>query len=190
MEEPLFYKIIRPVGKVVFDFIYKPNYKNLENIPKTGKIILAGNHTNFKDCLLLIASTKRVIHFMGKHTLFKGIKGYLFKMMAVIPVNRTIKDKACLDSAREVLNNEQVIGIFPEGTINKTKDIIIPFKMGAIKLAFDTDSYIVPFTIKGKYKRKKTTINFGTPYQITSNDLDFELKKLEEIIKEKLRNGE
>ena len=86
-----------------------------------------------------------------------------------------------------VLNEEGVIGIFPEGPINRKKeDLILPFKIGAVKLAFDTDSYIVPFSIKGEYKAFKSgpTIIFGTPYNIGGNDLDIEKEKLENIVRE------
>ena len=69
----------------------------------------------------------------------------------------------------------------------------MPFKMGAIKLAFDTDSYILPFSITGKYKmfKKGPTIEFGAPYVISGNDLDVEKDKLEQIVIELLqKNGE
>ena len=49
--------------------------------------------------------------------------------MGIIPVNRKIHDKNALNSAIDILNENKVIGIFPEGTINKTKDIfLLPFK--------------------------------------------------------------
>jgi len=43
-------------------------------IPSKGKIILAGNHTNNFDSVLLLATTKRQIHFLAKDELTKGIK--------------------------------------------------------------------------------------------------------------------
>ncbi len=185
MKEPILYKILRPVIKFLVRILYNPTYIGLENIPKSGKVILAGNHTYSLDCGILISSTNRCVHFLGKHTLFKGFKKYFFRNMAVIPVNRNIKDSKCMEEARKVLENDQVIGIFPEGTINRKKEtIILPFKMGALKLALDTDSYIVPFSIKGKYEpfKKGPTIMFGTPYQLEGNDLDLEKAKLEEIV--------
>ena len=186
--EPLFYKYFaRYVVKIYTKIVYNPTYIGLKNIPKEGRVILAGNHTNNFDCIVLMSSTKRCIHFLGKHTLFKGPKKLLFENMGVIPVNRNIKDSNCLKEARKVLNDDGVIGIFPEGTINRKKeDLILPFKMGAIKLAFDTDSYIVPFSIQGEYKafKKGPTIMFGTPYNISGNDLDIEKEKLENIVRE------
>lgn len=122
--EPLFYKYFaRYVVKFYTKIVYNPTYIGLENIPKEGRVILAGNHTNNFDCIVLMSSTKRCIHFLGKHTLFKGPKKLLFENMGVIPVNRNIKDSNCLKEARKVLNDDGVIGIFPEGTINRKKKI-------------------------------------------------------------------
>ena len=45
MKEPILYKILRPVIKFLVRILYNPTYIGLENIPKSGKVILAGNHT-------------------------------------------------------------------------------------------------------------------------------------------------
>jgi 1-acyl-sn-glycerol-3-phosphate acyltransferase len=78
------------------------------------------------------------------------------------------------------LNNNLIVGIFPEGTINKTKDIIMPFKYGAVKMAFETKKMIVPFSITNKYKflKKSVVITYGKPYYIKSDDLEKENKIL------------
>ena len=104
--------------------------------------------------------------------------------MGIIPVNRKIKNPEAVKIAVARLKLNQVIGIFPEGTINKTKDIIMPFKMGAVKIAKESDAYIVPFAIKGKYKvfGKSLSISFAKPYKIKSEDLVLENKKLEKKV--------
>ena len=87
------------------------------------------------------------------------------------------------------------MGIFPEGTVNKTKDIILPFKYGAVKMARDSGALILPFSITGKYTflKKGVRITFGKPYKVVE-DLEVENKKLEnnviELIKEGNKNGE
>ena len=68
----LLYKILRPIITFLFKMLYRPKILGNENIPKTGRIILAGNHTNNLDCAMLISSTKRNIHFLAKAELFKG----------------------------------------------------------------------------------------------------------------------
>ncbi len=191
MKEPILYRIVRPIIKILFNFIFKPTYIGLENIPKEGKCILVGNHTSNLDCLLLISSTKRTIHFLAKDSLIKGFKKIVFQNMGIIPVNRKIHDKNALNSAIDILNENKVIGIFPEGTINKTDDIIMPFKIGAVKMASTTNSTLVPFTIKNKYKvfKKSVILEFYKPYKINTKnrDLTAENKHLMNIISNELR---
>ena len=115
----IFYKGVRPILKV-FISLYKPTYIGLENIPKHGAFILAGNHTSYLDPILVASTTKECVHFFAKDSLYKGIKKPLFKALGIIPVDRTKKDKNALSLGIKYLNNNSVIGIFPEGTINKT----------------------------------------------------------------------
>ena len=57
----------------------------------------------------------------------KGIKKLLFSNLGLIPVNRKIKDHNVLEHAYNYLNNDKVIGIFPEGTFGKGK-ILYPVR--------------------------------------------------------------
>ena len=175
MKEPILYRIVRPIIKILFNFIFKPTYIGLENIPKECKCILVGNHTSNLDCLLLISSTKRTIHFLAKDSLIKGFKKIFFQNMGIIPVNRKIHDKNALNSAIDILNENKVIGIFPEGTINKTKDIfLLPFKFGTVSMAKKTNATIVPFGLTGNYKfrSKNLTIRYGTPFKVGDMSLE------------------
>lgn len=188
MKEPLLYKFFRPILTFLFRLVYWPTYKGLEYIPKEGRAVLGGNHTCFLDCILLMSCTKRVIHFLAKDSLAKGPHGLIFKKMGIIPVNRSIHDKDALRNAKITLTEEKVIGIFPEGTINLTKDTVMPFKIGCVKMAHDTDSFVVPFVITGKYRifRKSITLEFLEPYKITNDNLTEENNKLMSIISSKL----
>lgn len=109
---------------------------------------------------------------------------WFFKGMGIIPVDRKNKNPLALKEAINNLNNNNVIGIFPEGTTNKTKNIIMPFKYGAVKMAKEANAYIVPFSITGEYKFfGKLKITFGKPYKV-SNDLE----KENNILMEKVTN--
>lgn len=178
----LLYKILRPIITILFKLLYRPKIIGRENIKKSGRLILAGNHTNNLDSALLISSTKRNIHFLAKIELFKGIKKILFANMGLIPVNRKTKDHNALESAYNYLNNDKLIGIFPEGTIGKNE--ILPFKIGAVKMAAETNCEIVPFAITGEYKlfSNNLKIVFGKPIKIKNNDLDKEIEKLRNIV--------
>ena len=192
MKEPFFYRFIaRPVVRVFIKLWFHPTVVGLENIPRTGRIVLAGNHTNDMDSVMMVGIVPfRVLHFLAKDSLLKGTKKLIFKGMGIIPVNRAIHDKNALDSAINALEEDKSIAIFPEGTINRTDDIIMPFKIGAVKMASETNTPIVPFVITGKYKfgTKNLRIEFLSPIKVTKKeDLTKDNEKLEKIISDKLQ---
>ena len=108
--------------------------------------------------------------------------------MGLIPVNRREKSHHSLVLAEEYLKDEHVIGIFPEGTFNRTKELVMPFKIGAVKMAYDTNTPIIPFTITGDYRlfSRNLQIEFLDPIYIKDADLDKENSNLRNIIKKKL----
>lgn len=192
MKRPFLYIIIRPILALWFLVFYKPTIVNKEVIPKKGKVILAGTHTNGLDFISVGMGTKRVVRFLAKDELANGPFGFLFKACGIIPVNRRIKDKTVVPSAIKALEEGNVVGIFPEGTINKTNDLIMPFKKGTVKIAIESNSPIVPFAITGKYTlfKKSVKITFGDLYYPKTKDIEKENKILEaKVIDLIKRNG-
>ncbi len=190
MREPIFYRFIaRPLIALPIKFFLHPKVIGYENIPKDGRCIIAGNHTNNLDSVTIAAISKRVVHFLAKDSLMKGWKKPIFKGMGIIPVNRSIHDKNALNNAIITLNEEKLIGIFPESTINRTKDIIMPFKIGAVKMAAETGAPIIPLVITGKYKlfSKDLCFEFLKPIKVTNKkDLTKDNEKLMNLISKKL----
>ncbi len=192
MNEPKAYLKHRNKLDWLFRKLFRPTIIGAENIPAEGRIILAGNHTHFMDCITVAASTKRVIHFLGKSELLEAPWKPFFEPFGLIPVHRGQKDKAALSSAIEVLMDDKVIGIFPEGKVklkSEAQYTVTPFKFGAVKMAYTTDSKIVPFSITGKYKmfRKSIKIQFFEPIAI-SDDLEAENEKLTNIVAHGITN--
>ena len=190
MREPFFYRFIaKPLIIIYIRVLLRPKIIGIDNIPKKGRVILAGNHTNILDSVMLAAINKRVVHFLAKDSLLKGWKKIIFSGMGIIPVNRSIHDKDALNNAIEYLNNDKMIGIFPEGTINRTKDTIIPFKYGAVKMASEANAPIIPFVITGNYRlfKNKLKVEFLEPMRIPKEeDLTTYNQNLMNIISEKL----
>ena len=181
------YRFFRPIIKfLVFVFI-RPKFVGLENIKKDESIVLAGNHTNILDCFLLISATKRSVHFLAKNELWKGPKKIIFANMGLIPVNRKTKNHKSLEKAEDYLNKGAVIGIFPEGTTEKGRGLL-PFKIGAVKMAKDTNTKIIPFVITGKYRlfSKNLKIRFDKEFIVKDKDLDKENKRLRNRIRKML----
>ena len=166
-----FFKII--LGPI-YKFWYNPKIIGKENIPLEGRIIVCGNHLHIMDQCALIVSTKRMIHYLAKKEYFDGKFAWFFKMSGCIPVNRQVKDNNAKNAALELLNQDCAIGLFPEGTRNRTNKKLLPFKYGAVSMAIKTDSYIVPFGISGTYKfrSKDLIVRIGKPFKVT--DMSYE----------------
>ena len=178
------YKFFKPILGPIFKMYYKPTIINAEAIPKEGPILIVGNHKHLFDQCLAIIATKRVIHYMAKKEYWDSPKTrWFFNMVGCIPVNRQIHDSNAKEAAIEVLKNGGAIGLFPEGTRNKTKEFLLPFKFGAVSMAQKTNATLVLFGIAGDYIKggKNLVITFGEPFKVAKED------SLEEA-NEKLRN--
>ena len=182
------YKLMRPFVTIKFKNKYHPVVFGKKNIPESGGIVVCGNHRHVDYQYDFMIATKRVIHMLAKDEYFKGKKEWFYRAAGCIPVDRSIHDENAKSEAVSVLENGEVIGIFPEDTVNRTDKIILPFKYGAVSFAKKTNSYIVPFTITGKYKlfRKSIKITYEKPYKV-NGDLEIENEKLMNIISNMLQ---
>lgn len=117
------YKLYRFAAAVVKPFLkifYRVKYYGLENVPKTGKIIIASNHISMLDPPAVGAGLGREVHFMGKAELFENrFFGGLIKRLGCFPVNRGAGDGEAVNLASVVLERDMALGIFPEGTRSK-----------------------------------------------------------------------
>lgn len=186
-KDTTFYKIVKPLVWFIIKIFIHPQVSGLENIPKEGRILFAGNHTKWLDPVMLVGVQRRQIHFLAKEELFHGITKFIVKGMGCVSVNRKIHDKNALQGAIDYLNSDLCVGIFPEGTINRTKDTIMPFKIGAVKSCLEANAPLVPFVITGKYRvfGKSIKVEFLKPIEI-KDDLEKENERLMKIIKDNI----
>lgn len=184
MNDPKLYRIVRPVLAFFFRLIYRPTTVGAENIPKEGKIVLAGNHTHLLNCFSVGFSTKRCVRFIAKAELMKGIGKYIFPGLGIIPLDRSTNGKEAISAAEKCLEEGNVVAIFPEGTVNRTDKPMMPFKGGAVKIAADTGCDIVPFAITGQYKpfKKGLKITFLPKITVEKGSLKATNKLLEETV--------
>ena len=180
------YRILRTLFKWPFMFYYNPKIINKEYIPKDGTILIVGNHKHVMDQFPVIFSTKRVVRYMAKKEYFEGRNAWFFRLVGCIRVDRTIKDETAKSEAMDVLKDGGALGLFPEGTRNKTNEFLLPFKFGAVSMAKKNDAYLVPFGITGDYKfrSKNLVITFGKPFKVT----DLELEEANELLRETIGN--
>ena len=179
-----FYKSIKKLLTMPMKLVFNAKVTGLENLPDKP-YILAGNHKNMFDVVILITNIDDEIHFMAKKELFKlKILRSIFSKMGSFPVDRNNVDIKAIKESFRILKSGEVLGIFPEGTRNKTDNILLPFKEGVSSIASKTKVPIVPFGIGGEFKRNKLRLNIGEP--IDKNKIEKEKQKeyLEEKVKE------
>ncbi len=190
----IFYKIFSPIVSFLFYIIFLPKIKGRENIPKKNGAVLAGNHLTNLDCFIVISSTGRCIHFLAKAELFKlSFFNWFFRNSGLIPVYRNGKDKNALETAIACLKNGALVGVFPEGRLNKkSRDTLLPFKIGAVKMAKETGCPVIPFTIKGRYIPFAHSIEiiFQEPYYVSEKNLEDANKILERKVCSQLNERE
>lgn len=170
------YNFFKFVLGPVFLLFYRPKFINKDLIPRDGPIIMCGNHRHLLDQCLPILATKRMLHYFAKKEYFDGKMAWFFKVTGCISVNRQNKEEAheSLQKGIQLLKDGYAIGIFPEGTRNRTKEILLPFKFGAVKMADEAKATIVPFAITGKYRiwRNNLKIIFGQPFKTENMSLE------------------
>ena len=165
-----------------------------ENLIKEGRVILACNHMTFWDPVLLIAHIKRKISFVGKKEIFKNkFARWIFKKLGVIEIDRENIDLTSIKAIMKILKEDKVLGIFPEGTRNRTSEELLPFKEGTTMFAERTDSPIIPIIIEKRPKLfRRNKIIIGEPLRMekgkaenTEKLRNIMLEMKEEAVKEK-----
>ena len=173
--DDFFYRLMQPIFTFIFKTIFNPQLINKEYIPEDGKCVIAGNHKHVLDPILVDVCTKRVVHTLAKKDLHDGPFGWFFRAAGTIPVDlHEGHNKAALDSAIDYLNQDYLINVSPEGKRNFTKEILLPFKYGAVVMAKRTGCKIVPYSITGDYKfrSKNLRIYFGEPLDVSEMEVE------------------
>lgn len=136
-----------------------------ENVlPKGTGFIVCANHYSALDPVLLGVMFPGRIRPMAKAELFKKwyLKLLLGTLLGGYPVKRGEVDMKSIKTSLQYLKENKVIGIFAEGTRNKTENVIA--EPGVAMLAIKAKVPVIPVSIKGQYKAfGKILIKVGKP---------------------------
>lgn len=179
-----FYPIIKCIVAFFYKILYFYQVKHEETLPKDKPYILCPNHIQYKDPILILISSKKLIYFMAKQELFNN--KFLAKVLpwfGVFPVKRGVESKTAVKHAKKLLKQGKQIGIFLEGTRSKDGKLLTP-KAGAIMLATQCNAPIVPVSISCKNEKvprlfRKITVHYGK--QISKEELGIKEGKRSEI---------
>ncbi|MFH5207446.1 lysophospholipid acyltransferase family protein [Antrihabitans sp. NCIMB 15449] len=149
------YVFIGPLLRIVG----RPTIEGAEHIPKTGPVILAGNHLTVADSFFLVLLVRRRITFVAKDEYFTapGIKGrmqrWFFSSAGQVPIDRSGADAAqsALNTAVSILQRGGVWAIYPEGT-RSPDGRLYKGKTGVIRVALETGAHVLPVVTSGSEK--------------------------------------
>jgi 1-acyl-sn-glycerol-3-phosphate acyltransferase len=173
---------------------FKIQFHGVDNIPREGACIITPNHITYADPIWITIPMPRRIYYMAWHKPFGiPVLGLLMRMFGAFPVNLDVAaDASAQREAIELLRKGRALVMFPEGGRTKSGKLM-PFKMGAFRLALSNGIPIVPVTIKGAEtiwpvgrmfpRPGKLTITYHPPIRV--EQIEEEASRLE--LKEKAR---
>jgi len=133
--------------------IYRLEKSGLENIPETGSAVLVCNHVSYVDALVISAACPRPVRFVMDQQIFKiPILNFIFRTGRAIPITSASENpeilKRAYDEIAKALEDGDLVGIFPEGTITYDGDLK-PFRPGVKRIIERTPVPVVPLALRG-----------------------------------------
>ncbi|NCV07845.1 MAG: 1-acyl-sn-glycerol-3-phosphate acyltransferase [Actinobacteria bacterium] len=120
----LTFKICTKIAIPILNLVGKKSWRGAENIPQTGRVIVASNHVSYLDVLFLthfLFRSGRAPRYIGKEGVFKvPVIGKILLAAGQVPVAREGKDAAkALEHALKLLESGHCLGVYPEGTLTR-----------------------------------------------------------------------
>lgn len=173
------YSIIRLLLRLVLSVIFRWDIKGKDNIPLSGPVIIASNHLSNWDPPLIGCAIHRPLRFMAKEELFKiGALGWLITKLGAFPVRRGVADRTAIRMALNLLENGEVLGVFPEGTRSKTGELGTA-EPGVAMLALKSGATVIPAAITGTNRvfsegqlLPRFKLRFGKPIVVQKGKAD------------------
>jgi len=141
---------------VGFARIYPRLYvRSPQQLPRSGAAIFVCNHISGVDPLLIQSVCPRMISWMvaKEYTEVRGL-GWIFKQIGAIPVERSGRDLASTRAAMRALANGAVLGVFPEGRIETSRELL-PFQTGVALMAIKMRVPVYPAYLDGSQRGRE-----------------------------------
>ena len=200
-EQRLDVRLLQLLG-VTMARLYHRTYAGApQRLARRGAAILVCNHISGLDPVMIQSVCARAIVWMMAREYYEipALK-WFFRTIEAIPVDRSGRDLTATRAALRTLAEGRVLGVFPEGRIEKTRELI-PFQTGVAMMAIKTGVPVYPAYINGTQRGmsmvrafltpSEATLSFGPPVQFergsTSKEaLDAATRRIQEAV-EKLK---
>ncbi len=168
--------VVRSLAQAAWDL----KIFNVDRVPATGPVILACNHVSFADPPLVGVGIRRPTHFLARDTLFRNpLFGAWLRSVNSIPVDRDGGGAAGLRAVLALLNRQEMVVLFPEGT-RSVDGRLQSAKPGVGLIALKSGAPVVPVRMFGLFEawgrnRKlprtgKVIVKYGHPIRFVGGD--------------------
>jgi len=159
------YWLIRKGFLVIYHFFYRLDVQGRENIPLDRPFIICSNHFSWWDPPLIgCLVSHKPVHFIAKEELFRlPVIGWILHRIQTFPVRRNSADRRAIRAALDTLQGGGILGLFPEGTRNKSQNLLPP-QPGIALIALKSETEVLPVAIVGPYKLfRSVRVKIGKP---------------------------
>ncbi len=158
--------MLRFVACVLTRCVYRFKVQGDEHIPTQGAALLVSNHVSYVDAVLLMAASPRPIRFIMDSRIFAlPVLGAMFRLAKAIPIAPQRDDPAVYEAAfaqaRQVLDEGDLLCIFPEGGITRDGSLG-EFKGGVMKVLQSHPVAVVPMALHGLWGSFFSRVEKGT----------------------------
>jgi 1-acyl-sn-glycerol-3-phosphate acyltransferase len=178
-------QLVRALVVIYYKLVHQVTVEGLDKLPERGPYVVAANHISNHDPVVLAAFVDDSIRFMAKEELFRvPVLGNVVRRLAAFPVRRQGIGIGGVRCAIRLLRAGDVVGIFPEGTRNRT-DQFLSWKPGVGFVAVRADfAPIVPIAICAKPRRfvRAFHVVVGEPIVPTDGDYRLLTEQLREAV--------
>jgi len=163
----MLYSFARALLIPIFLLFYNYRVTGRENIPGDGAYIVCANHVTAIDPIFVGISLPKRMYFMAKAELFKNFfLRALMNALGAFPIRRGEADLKSIKTSLKLLGSGKVLGLFPEGTRNKTTELVA--EPGIAMLAVKSKVPVLPVAIISSYKFfRRTKVVIGKPIELT-----------------------
>lgn len=155
----MFYFIVTHLFYLYFKFFFRLKIYGKENIKK-GRCLVAPNHTSFFDPPLIAGAWPGTAAFLARKTLFKSrFSSYILDCLHTYPVGGTADDLSSLKVIGQLLQADQAVVIFPEGS-RSPDGTLATVKSGVGMIAMRNNAPIIPVYIDGTFEAWPRTQRF------------------------------
>ena len=163
---PLVYGAVRGLVRILLWPYFRTRTVGRQHIPADGPVILAPVHRSNLDSLMLSPLMRRRLRALAKESLFKVRPlAWVIASLGAFPVHRETADRESMRIARELLNDGNVLLVFPEGKRHEGQAIGELFD-GTAWLAAKTQSPVVPVGISGTGDAMPTGARLPRPTRV------------------------